>query len=47
MITDLYHSLYKVLCFTEIWLTKDHDDECYFPQKFTVLGKIEKHMEVV
>lgn len=30
------HSLYKVLCFTETWLNKDHDDECYFPQNFTV-----------
>ena len=30
------HSLYKVLCFTETWFSKDHDSECYFPQKFTV-----------
>lgn len=30
------HSLYKVLCFTETWLTSTHDDDCYFPQTFTV-----------
>lgn len=29
------HSLYKVLCFTETWLTKDHSDDSYFPIKFT------------
>lgn len=28
------HSLYKVLCFSETWLSKDYDDECYFPLKF-------------
>lgn len=36
------YSLYKVLCFTETWLTKDHDDENYFPQKFTVYRRDRK-----
>lgn len=30
------YSLYKGLCFTETRLSKDHDDECYFPQNFIV-----------
>lgn len=29
-------SLYKVICFTETWSTKEHDDDCYFPQNFVV-----------
>lgn len=30
------HSMYKVFCFTETWLDKLHDDECYFPANFIV-----------
>lgn len=29
-------SLYKVLCFTESWLTSYHDNDCYFPNEFNV-----------
>lgn len=36
------YSQYKVLCFTETWLTKYHDDECYFPQKFIIYRRDRK-----
>lgn len=30
------NSIYKVFCFTETWLNKDHANECYFPSEFNV-----------
>lgn len=29
-------SIYKVFCYTETWLRKEHDDCLYFPNTFTV-----------
>jgi len=34
--TNIGKSLYKVLCFTETWLNKEHYDDSYFPNGFNV-----------